>query len=166
MSMELICDKEHWTCTYMNWSKIRNECVKATFAYIEHYIQTNTIRVNNEERRLQDNIIAYINKIRAYKSSNEHLTNADLHLYSGFLEECKHIEFIDLLVKFGVSGLYALCHKSDCEGFYSVGNAYDICDIIPNILNFTSDNYYNRCFNSIHKVFKESLELKRIVSIY
>ena len=166
MSMELICDKEHWTCTYMNWSKIRNECVRATFAYVEHFIQTNTMRVNNEEKRLQDNILLYINKIKSYRSNNEHLTNADLHLYSGFLEECNQIEFIDLLVKFGVGGLYALCHKSDCEGFYSVGNAYDICDLIPKILEFTSDNYYNRCFNCIDKVFKESQELKRIVSIY
>ena len=97
--MELICDKEHWTCTYMNWSKIRNECVRATFAYVEHFIQTNTMRVNNEEKRLQDNILLYISKIKSYKCSNEHLINADLHLYSGFLEECKHIEFIDLLVK-------------------------------------------------------------------
>jgi len=170
--MEIICDKEHWTCTYSNWSQIRNACVKASFEYVEHYIQTNTIRINNEERRLQDNILAYINKIKSYKSyksyksDNEYLRESELDLLNGFLEECKHIEFIDLLVKFGVNGLYALCHKCDCEGFYSVGNAYDICDLIPNILEFTSDNYYCRSFNFIHKVFKESLELKRIVSIY
>ena len=33
--MELICDNEHWSCCYSTWSKIKNDCVKATFAYIQ-----------------------------------------------------------------------------------------------------------------------------------
>lgn len=175
MGMDLICDKEHWSCCYSTWSKLRNECVKATFAYIQQFIQSNTIRIDNEERRQQTKMLAYIDKINAHKSDNELLSNADLNLISGFLDECKHIEFIDLLVKFGVSGLYALCYKCDCEGYYSVGNAYDICDLFTLIRDFTiknhndldaEENYIYRSISHIEKVFQESLQLKRIVSIF
>jgi len=173
--MELICDNEHWSCCYSTWSKIKNDCVKATFAYIQQFIKNNTIRIDNEERRQQIKILEYIDKINAHKSENELIYNSNLNIISGFLDECKHIEFIDLLVKFGVSGLYALCYKCDCEGYYSVGNAYDICDLFSIIHDFTLENNFDidapeniiyRSINQIERVFQESLQKKRIVSIF
>ena len=175
MGMDLICDQEHWSCCYSTWTNLRTACVKATFEYIKQFIENNTIQTNNEERRLQKEIMAYIDKINVHKSDDEIFISMNLHLFNGFLEECKNVEFIDLLIKFGVLGIYTLCYKRDHEGYYSVGNAYDICDLFSLIKDFTidnkddiyaSENIIYRNINQIERVFQESLRLKRIVTIF
>jgi hypothetical protein len=175
MGIDLICDQEHWSDCYSNWSNLRSACVKATFEYIKQFIENNSIQTNKEEIRLQKKIMAYIDKINAYKSDDELFIVMNLHLFNGFLEECKNIEFIDLLIKFGVLGIYTLCYKRDNEGYYSVGNAYDICDLFSLIRDFTldnkddiyaSENIIYRNIKQIERVFQESVCLKRIITIF
>jgi len=170
MGIDLICDTEHWSGDYNTWIIICNACVKATFEYIQGFIKNNIIQSGNEEKRLQTKILFHINKINIDVMGNE-----DIDLMGIFLEECKNAEFVELLTKFGVSGIYALCCKIDRQGYYSVGNSYDICDFFSlikyftlvnkNIINSSKNNIY-RNINQIEIVFKESLELKRIVSIF
>ena len=70
MGIELICDNEYWSGCYSTWTNLRSVCIKATFEYIKQFIENNTIQTNNEERRLQKQIMAYIDKINAHKSDD------------------------------------------------------------------------------------------------
>jgi hypothetical protein len=80
----------------------------------------------------------------------------------------------DLLIYFGVGGVYALCNKMDCEGYYSVGNSYDILELFklikPFIINKTDNlethgNEIYNCIIQVEKVFQESVDKKEIVII-
>ena len=80
------------------------------------------------------------------------------------------MELIDVLIFFGVGGLFSLCNKSDCEGYYSVGNAYDICELFHIIKPFlieksdSPDNYAN-IITQVEDVFKESVEISQKILI-
>ena len=83
-----------------------------------------------------------------------------------FLEYCKQLLFIDTLVFFNISGLYAFCNKSDCEGYYSVGNSYDICQLFKLINNFYIDKEYTKYTSKrLKKIFQESVRKRKIVTI-
>ena len=78
--------------------------------------------------------------------------------------------FIDTLVFFNISGLYAFCNKSDCEGYYSVGNSYDICQLFKLIKNFYIVDKevfqdINKTINKIKKIFQESVRKRKIITI-
>ena len=95
-------------------------------------------------------------------------------LIEGFVVYSRILEFVDLLIQFGVGGLYALCNKSDCEGFYSVGNSYDICELLKLVKPFllknkeevdSNENWIYNDIDIITNVFKESVEKNIIVRI-
>lgn len=77
-----------------------------------------------------------------------------------FIDWCHNITSINALNKFDISGLYALCNQSDCEGFYSPGNAMDICCLFDKIEPFVKKyNCYSCIYNNenrLYDVFKHS----------
>ena len=71
------------------------------------------------------------------------------------------------LIYFNIGGLYTLCNKSDCEGYYSVGNSYDILHLITLIKPFINKDYdclYEN-IDIIEKIFQESIKKNKIVII-
>jgi hypothetical protein len=95
-------------------------------------------------------------------------------IFNAFSEHLGDLCFINILIQFGVGGIYTLCNKSDCDGFYTPGNSYDICELLNVIKPFTiknkdnlddEENWVYRCTDKLLELFQESSEKKLLVSI-
>ena len=158
MGIHIYCDKKEYSCSYGSWDKFRMATINATFKYIKSYISLTEI--TEYDKVYADNLLEFIDKI-------ESETNLDTNI---FLNYCEQSPFVDALVFFNISGLCAFCNKSDCEGYYSVGNSYDICQLFKLIQNFyTVDKEFfqdiYKTINKIKKVFQESLRKRKIITI-
>jgi hypothetical protein len=116
----------------------------------------------------------YIETIQNEKIMKQTFIGKQSNLLDLFYSYSKNLDFIDLLIQFGVSGIYAFCVKSDCEGFYSVGNSYDICELLSVIKPFllknkdnldSEENWLYMWIDELTDVFKSSIENKVIVTI-
>lgn len=158
MGIWIYCDKKEYSCSYGSWDKFRMATINATFKYIKSYISLTEI--TEYDKVYADNLLEFIDKI-------ESETNLDIDI---FLNYCKQSPFVDTLVFFNISGLYAFCNKSDCEGYYSVGNSYDICQLFKLIKNFYIVDKeifqdIHKTINKIKKVFQESVRKRKIITI-
>jgi hypothetical protein len=158
MGIWIYCDKKEYSCSYGSWDKFRMATINATIKYIKSYI--NLTEITEYDQIYANKLLEFIDKIE----SEPNLDN-DI-----FLEYCKQLLFIDTLVFFNISGLYAFCNKSDCEGYYSVGNSYDICQLLKLIQKFyTVDKDFfqniNKTVNKIKKIFQESVRKRKIITI-
>jgi hypothetical protein len=158
MGIHIYCDKKEYSCSYGSWDKFRMATINATFKYIKSYISLTEITEYDQ---------IYANKLLEFIDKIESEANLDINI---FLNYCKESPFIDTLVFFNISGLYAFCNKSDCEGYYSVGNSYDICQLFKLIKNFYIVD--KECFKNIHKtinnikkIFQESIRKRKIITI-
>jgi hypothetical protein len=185
MGIDLTCDNKNFSCSYSSWHNIRAELVEATFAYLEDIIANQTKGI--DEERLEYSVFGhlkqYITEIREQCASFENdkppinpfaLLYSKRTIFNAFSEHLGDLCFINILIQFGVGGIYTLCNKSDCEGFYSVGNSYDICELLNVIKPFTiknkdnlddEENYIYRCTYKLLDLFQESLDKKLIVYI-
>ena len=137
MGIHIYCHEKEYSCSYGSWNNFRMATINATFKYIKSYITLTEI--TEYDKVYADKLLEIIDKIE----SEPNLDN-DI-----FLEYCKQLVFMDTLVFFNISGLYAFCNKSDCEGYYSVGNSYDICQLFKLIKNFYIVD--KEFFQDIHK---------------
>jgi hypothetical protein len=181
MGIDLTCETKDFSCSYSSWHNIRSELIEATFAYLEDLIAKN-IDID-EENSVLTHLKQYINEIREYGASLENnkppinpfaLLSSKRDLFDAFSEYSGDLCFINILIQFGVGGIYALCNKSDCDGFYTPGNSYDICQLIMIIKAFTiknkdnindEENWVYRCMDRLLELFQESYEKKLLVSI-
>ena len=185
MGIDLTCDTKNFSCSYSSWHNIRAELIEATFAYLEDLIANQTKGI--DEERLEYSVIGhlkqYITEIREECASFENdkppispfaLLFSKRNIFNAFSEHLGDLCFINILIQFGVGGIYTLCNKSDCDGFYSVGNSYDICELLNVIKPFTiknkdnlddEENYIYRCTDKLIELFQESLDKKLIVYI-
>jgi hypothetical protein len=158
MGIWIYCDEKEYSCSYGFWNKFRMATINATFKYIKSYISLTEI--TEYEKVYADKLLEFINKI-------ESESNFDIDI---FLNYCKESPFIDTLVFFNISGLYAFCNKSDCEGYYSVGNSYDICQLFKLIKKFyiVDKEFFkniHKTINKIKKIFQESIKKRKIITI-
>jgi len=169
MGIDLYCGDKTFGCSYGSWYNIRSALIEATFEYLEVHFALTEYEEGTEEYGAIMALKKYIERIKSGV-----ILGKQLSLLDDFYFYSRQLEFIDLLIQFGVGGIYALCNKSDNEGFYSVGNSYDICDFIkvvkPFLLKNKSniDDKENWLYNNIDElidVFKESVEKNEIVSI-
>ena len=185
MGIDLTCDTKNFSCSYSSWHNIRAELIEATFAYLEDLIANQTKGI--DEERFEYSVIGhlkqYITEIREQSASFENdkppinpfaLLYSKRTIFNAFSEHLGDLCFINILIQFGVGGIYTLCNKSDCDGFYSVGNSYDICELLNVIKPFTiknkdnlddEENYIYRCTDKLLDLFQESLDKKLIVYI-
>jgi hypothetical protein len=181
MGIDLNCDTKGFSCSYSSWHNIRSELIEATFAYLEDLIAKD-IDID-EESSVLNHLKQYINEIREYGASLENnkppinpfaLLSSKRDLFDAFSEYSGDLCFINILIQFGVGGIYALCNKSDCDGFYTPGNSYDIYQLIMLIKPFTiknkdniddEENWVYRCTDKLLELFQESSEKKLLVSI-
>lgn len=194
MGIDLICDEATFGCSYSGWHTIREFIIKSTFDYItdkfakdkelykdianednEHYIgegsqyfiYSNQINILITNLNLP-NILSNFN-INTFNTFNKF--NG---LFTKFINlTYDNLDNKDALIYFNIDGLYALCNKSDCEGFYSVGNSKNIIRLFDLIEPFVKkDNsvymgIYEESFsrNKLYDVFKKSVENKKKVII-
>lgn len=157
MGIWIYCDEKEYSCNYSSWDKFRMATIDATFNYIKsHAISTECER----EQFYVNKLLEIINNIES-----EPDLNIDI-----FLNYCNQPHFIDGLIFFNISGLYAFCNKSDCEGYYSVGNSYDICQLFKLIKNFyiVDKEFFkdiNKTIKTINKIFQESVRKRKIITI-
>lgn len=166
MGIDLYCGDKTFGCSYSGWHNVRTALIEATFEYLEVHFAISEYEEGTHEYDSMTSLKQYIERIRNSSKNDKLLDN--------FYINSRLLEFVDLLIQFGVGGLYTLCNKSDNEGFYSVGNSYDICQFIKVVKPFTQKNKEdlnaeeNWLYNGIDKVtniFKESVEKNEIVRI-
>jgi hypothetical protein len=72
----------------------------------------------------------------------------------------------ELRFKIKLKGVVSLLNKSDCEGFYSVGDSFDIV-LMLNIISKRTDiePLFMEIINGLKKVFQESVSKTKNVVI-
>ena len=166
MGIDLYCSETNFGCSYSYWHNIRNSVIKAAFTYISIEINTEKIYKDNTE-------LIYSNNLKNIVSELERQTKDENYL-GYFVKICHNIPNIDCLIYFGLQGLSSFCNKSDCEGFYSVGDSYNICELFNTIKPYliknmevieSDDNHIYHSIEKLEKVFQESFEKKVNVTI-
>jgi hypothetical protein len=181
MGIDLYCNNKTVGCSYSSWNRIRKYILIATHRYIIEYL--NNIITNEITHECYD-------KEEYLSECKKHLTMFNTIFNNG--NEVSINEFIsnvflskevwgDLFIKYDINGIYVLCHKNDCEGYYSPGNALDICKLLELIKN-TNEEYFkekgvydiiyvndenpiDECFCSIYHLFEESWKTNKRITI-
>jgi hypothetical protein len=167
MGIDITCNEKSFSCGYGKWNKIRIDTIIATAEYLKHVKTTNQFEERTYPYVSLEIINEFMSELLSYGSDPEQ--EQEQNLVGLFLGNCT-LELIDVLIFFGVGGLFSLCNKSDCEGYYSVGNAYDICELFHLIKPFLIENSDSQddCANvitQIEDVFKESVEISQKILI-
>lgn len=154
MGIWIFCDKKaEYSCSYGRWNDFRIATINATF----NYIKSHPISIECERGKF------YVNKL--FEIINENDTDNDLDI-DIFLNYCNKPYFIDGLIFLNIYGIYTLCNKSDCEGYYSVGNSHDISQLFNLINDFYIDKEYDKhMIKRVKKIFKHSISKRKIVTI-
>lgn len=175
MGFNMVCKNTGKNCSYNTWFEQRVAIILATVAYLEHAISSiedklkeidkedevypiennpySALRIQNLLPSLKEYLIEPIRKIRNKDSSN---TDA---IYNILIESCKRISINDGLVCFGIYGVYLLCSQSDCGGAYSIGNSYDIIQLLEKIEPFVdkTDKYTYEAIYTINDTFSNAI---------
>jgi len=73
---------------------------------------------------------------------------------------------IDYLINIKLKGIISLLNKSDCEGFYSVGDSFDIVLMLDIISKRTDiEPRFMEIINSLNNLFQTSVNKKKNVTI-
>jgi hypothetical protein len=187
MGIDITCNEKSFSCGYGSWNKIRIATIIATAEYLKYLKTTNQFEERTYPYVSLEIINEFMSELISYgkepepdqepkqasdqdaKQEPEEVEKQEHNLVGLFLGNCT-LELIDVLIFFGLGGLFSLCNKSDCEGYYSVGNAYDICELFHLIRPFlienldSPDNYAN-VVTQIEDVFKESVEISQKILI-
>jgi hypothetical protein len=188
MGIDLLCKEKNFSCSYSFWNLIRTATIIATADYLKDQLLKSDLEEEETYPYVTlQNINIFMDELLSY-SKNKETTEEDevstpiqsendeeIPIIGLFLTNCESsMQILDWLIYFGVGGVYALCNKMDCEGCYSVGNAYDILELFklikPFIINKTDNletpesQIYNRLIE-VEKVFQESVDKKEIVII-
>jgi hypothetical protein len=192
MGVDFTCDEKSIGFSYGGWHNVRCTILEATFAYLDKRFAEILAKFAKEEEHdwetthiqsAAKNLQKHIDEIREDANSKKQKSSEGIfgimrehnHILDCFINKIWENYFIDLLIEFGVGGIYALCNKSDCEGFYSVGNAYDIHELLNTIKPFllkdtedleSSDNWLYDSSNELIELFQESIEKKKIIMIH
>ncbi len=186
MGIDLYCVDYSFYCSYSSWHTIRETIIKATLDYIIDKFQKDeelykNITNEDDEHNINEGTNYFAHKTIINEMNNCLLkpsisTNvlSNNNLLLKFLNSNKNTSYTDSLIYFNIGGLYSLCNKSDCEGYYSIGNSTDIVllfDLIEPFVKKYSDDYEciyvaeGRFSGILYDVFKESIEKKQKVII-
>lgn len=188
MGVDFYCDDVTYGCSYSGWNELRKLVIKSTFDYIQDKFQKdyeayNSITDDNDENYIGDgtDYNCYkkyiINIIETMQNSHEKNSFGIDNVVNHFIVIARNLNYIDALIYFDIGGLYALYNKSDCEGFYSVGNSVDICKLFDLIEPFVKlndkDNIHSAIYisetgyyyKSLYELFKESVSKNKKISI-
>jgi hypothetical protein len=189
MGIDLICSSKSFSCGYSFWNVMRTASIIATADYLKDQLLKSNLEEETYPYVSLHNINFFMDELLSYNKNTETTeedevstpipkeNDEEIPIIGLFLSNCEgSLQIQDLLIYFGVGGLYALCNKMDCEGYYSVGNSYDILELFklikPFIINKTDNletlglgnEIYNRLIE-LEKVFQESVDKKEIVII-
>jgi hypothetical protein len=187
MGVDFNCGDTTYGCSYGNWNELRKLVMKSTFDYIQDKFKKdfeayNGIIDEEDEHYIGDgstyncyknDVIKIILSMADPKEKNIFGINNTIN---DFIVITRNLSYVDALIYFDIGGLYSLCNKSDCEGFYSVGNSVDICQLFDLIEPFikinnedthsaiykTETRFYGHC---LYELFKESKTQNKKITI-
>jgi hypothetical protein len=159
-----------------HWKEIREDIIMATLEYLENKFEEDC---KNPEYQNPDDEDKYVGIGSQYYCSMTILENFIKQMrlnttVNMLIELCSSkFAYVNSLNYFDIGGLYAFCNKSDCDGFYSPGNSYDICKLFDLIEPFmkTKDSYEcvyvkeGRGSHRIYDLFEESWKTRTCVKL-
>jgi hypothetical protein len=153
MGLFLFCKEKEYCIQYANWNAFRLEIIKATI----EYAKSQEMKDNHDNYNYNDKDT---NDDKYYKNLMQKLIDCE----SPSIEI--DWEYNNFFIHYGIAGLFALCKKSDSTGYYSVGNSYDICELLSNIEPFMKKDEENpNRFMAIYEIFQESINTKTRVTL-
>jgi hypothetical protein len=178
MGVDFNCGDTTYGCSYGNWNELRKLVIKSTFDYIQDKFKKDFEAYNSITDEEDEHYIAEGTTYNCYKKDvikiilsmanpqEKNIFGLD-NTINDFIIITRNLSYVDALIYFDIGGLYSLCIKSDCEGFYSVGNSVDICQLFDLIEPFIKSNnedthkaiyipesrFYGNC---LYELFKES----------
>lgn len=186
MGIDLYCGKYTFGCSYTGWHYLRCNIIEATLKYLENiiidYKKENTGDNNeyNEDRYQFDIVHEFLTKIKIdHEKTKMSSKEDDRCIYEVFMNVIEErLFYLDGLIYFDVGGLFSLCKKSDCQGFYSSGNSIDIINLLNVIKPFLKEldedtynaiyenqNNYGEEYAGLYKLFETSCEKDILVTI-
>ena len=162
MEVDIYCGDCSFNCSYKVWRNIREGIIIATFKYIDNICLNNKTDERNICRQFHDDLHD-LNNLNNYVSFT-------LESFNEFYNN----HTIDALIYARVGGIYYLINN---EGFYSVGNSYDICELFKLIKPYLygvkesktdtdpDDWLYNLVENELEPLFKASVDNQENVLI-
>jgi hypothetical protein len=148
MGFNMVCVTTGKSCRYGTWHEQRIEIIKITMKYLEAKI----LEVQEKINAMDDTDDEYINgfPVHEYEYFIERLNDMLIKPISTFTQAIAthkdnddmifnivsnaniyHIK--EMMVCFGIYGIHLLCKQSDNSGVYSVGESYDILELLKNI---------------------------------
>jgi hypothetical protein len=163
MGVYFHCGEKEFSCSYSTWHRIRTDILHLTLEYLEKIFRNN-IKLDKEDENAtyhfhKEKIKSIIKFINENKKTTLGENNYDL---INFLDICKSdLYCIDSLIYFGAGGIFVLCHKMDCEGYYSSGNSLDICELFElikeTVKNSKKTNLYDAMYKKEFNIFSTCL---------
>jgi len=172
MGIDIGCIEQHYSCGYGYWNLLRTEVIRATNEYLKVHISLNPAEEDTNDKIHQKEILEFLDTILNTNASySNNVFGVPIQTKATPVDVLINIcdlQKLDLLIYFGIGGLFAFCNKSDCEGYYSVGNSYDICELFSLIKPFVIKNNeydYLGSLIQVEKIFIESVRENHIVVI-
>lgn len=187
MGVDFYCGDVTFGCSYGSWNDLRQTVIRATFDYIQDKFQSEEELYKNIIDEEDENFIGEGSTYNCYKNDiNNIIKKMDSiistnvfganNTINNFISLCKNLSYVDALIYFDIGGLYSFCNKSDCEGYYSVGNSIDICqlfDLIEPSIKKINENWHGAIYeadkrpmdNRLYDLFKESAIKNKKITI-
>ena len=181
MGVDFYSKEASYSCSYGSWHTVRLEVLYATIRYLKYkkdLIEAELKKLNEKDedddedeqtyyilKKEYDNICYVLDSLSDYKPPTD--GKVDLHTLDNFVNKCKdHPRLVDCFIYFDINGLYALLSKSDCEGYYSVGNSVDIYQLLDIISDFIEDKIVkSRMKDGVIRLFKDSVKHNSKITI-
>jgi hypothetical protein len=153
MGVQFDCGEVSISCGYGDWNKIRFFIANACLDFFIEITKDVDASVRDISTRYECHLLELVEAIQ----------NRNPESIVDFLSAIDEYASHNTLIFFGMNGLYKLLAKSDCEGFYSPGDAMDI----RNMLILIEPHLSNNCddLTKFKELFNSSVEFNENVMI-
>ncbi len=152
MGLELCCEEISCYFSYSGVHNVRLDILKATLKYFEdheeellQYHKDNFINAeyyedweNEEKKYIRECLI----KTKKYLSSIIDNTDIFIIVNSPNYNKLNNTDN-DVLKAFGMYGIIPIINHSDCEGYYTYGEAYDFMKVLEKTYMYYDQTYYH-----------------------
>jgi hypothetical protein len=174
MGFSMVCKTTGKNCSYSTWYQQRTEIIKVTMKYLEAKIlevQEKLQEIGDDDGEIKINDFPPIQYDYFITRLNEVLIEP--------IKKCRNdenifkiLEYKDIyhikeeMTAFGIYGIHLLCKQGDCGGVYTVGESYDILELLRVIKPYfdKSSEIYETVYNinsiwssPIYNIFYDSV---------
>ena len=158
MGVDIVCGEKVFSCGYKRWSDFRIGVIQATIRYIETVLKPTDLII--EENSHLKQLLEFVELVHSEQADK------DLDAFLSLMKTSKnedYVHILDVFIHFGLGGLFALCNKTDCDGYYSVGNSVDICDLFKKIRDIMDEKFPH--WKQVRSVFREGIKQRKLVMV-